>query len=214
MVTTVIFDMDGVLVDSQKLQYKAYNTVLTNYGFPIPAKDWVLWIHHSMGGNEWIKRNNLPLDPHRIREEKKIIYDRLIDEEMELKPGVRELIGLLKKNNYRLCIASASRKESIDRIVGKFHLEDAFEYLLSDRDVTLPKPHPHIFLEAARLMGAEPNECVVIEDSLAGLKAAKSAQMKCIICPDIWDGDNTIEYPGADIIVNSLEDVTLDMMTG
>ncbi len=212
MITTIIFDLDGVLVDSQRLQYKSYNAVFTRYGFPIPIKDWGLWVHHSVDAKEWIQRNHLTLDPHRITEEKKVLYERLIDEEMELKPGVRDLITLLKKHHYRLCIASASRKESIDHIVRKFHLEEAFEHLLSDRDLQFPKPHPHIFLEAAKLMNAEPDECVVIEDSLTGLKAAKSAQMKCIICPDPWEGDNTMEYPDADVIVNSLKDVTVDML--
>jgi len=214
MISVVIFDLDGVLVDSQPLQYQSYNEVFSKYGHQIAKKDWLEWIHHGMDHTQLIKREKLPLDPKVIHNEKMLLYAQLIDSTMVLKSGVKELIDQLVNNQYRLCIASASRIESIEQIVKKFALEASFEYLLSDRDIEFPKPHPHIFLEAARLMGVTPEECVVIEDSLAGLRAAKAAGMRCIICPDPWMDEPLPDYTGADMMVKSLDEVTVEMIQG
>ncbi len=212
MITVVIFDLDGVLVDSQPLQYQSYNEIFTKYGHPLTKKHWLEWIHHGMDHKKLIEREKLAIDPNVIHTEKMALYAQLIDSTMLLKPGVKELINRLVNSQYRLCIASASRIESIEQIVKKFNMEASFEYLLSDRDIQFPKPHPHIFLEAARLMGVLPEECAVIEDSLTGLKAAKAALMRCIICPDPWGDEPLPDYTGADVMVKSLDEVTLEML--
>ncbi len=212
MITVVIFDLDGLLIDSQPLQYQSYKEVFAQHGHTLHSKDWLQWIHHGVNQKMWIEQNNLDLDHEVIHAQKRKRYAELIDEKMELKPGAHQCITLLRRSGYRLCVASASSLDSVKRIIQKFNLEPEFEYLLSDQDVKMPKPHPHIFLEAARLMGVPPEECVVIEDSLAGFKAAKSAGMKCIICPDPWGDEPVPEYPGADVMVDSLNDVTLEMI--
>lgn len=211
MIKVVIFDLDGLLVDSQPLQYKAYNRVFSRAGYPLTIDDWHEWIHNSYSPKIWIKKHNLPLDPATVREEKKIIYDRLVREEMQLKPGVLDLINALY-GKFRLCVASSSRIESVKLVVEKFGLESKFEKLVSDTEMARGKPHPDVFLKTAEMMGAKPGECVVIEDSLAGLRAAKAAKMACIVCPDLFGGFKPEGFDGADKIVKSLGGVTVEMI--
>lgn len=211
MFKVIIFDLDGLLVDSQPLQYQAYHQVFSNHGFPLTQVDWQEWIDHSYSVQQWIQKNDLPLDGDSLRAEKKNIYDQLIRDELQLKPGVRELIDELH-GKFRLCIASSSRLESIELIVDKFGLQPKFEQLISDTEIVNGKPHPDIFLKTAEAMQVKPADCLVIEDSIAGLKAAKAANMLCIICPDSFGKLEPVEFKGADKIVNHLGEITSEMI--
>lgn len=208
----MIFDLDGLLVDSQPLQYEAYSKVFSKYDEPISQADWVEhWIHTSGDPKKWIKLRNLDLDYQKIRAEKKIIYDELIQTKMELKPGANELVNLLYKE-YPLIVASSSRMESIELALCKFNLAKKFKHLISDTAMERGKPHPDVFLYAAKMMHTNPRDCLVFEDSVAGLQSAKSAGMKCIICPDNFSRLNIEHYDGADMMVNQLGEVDLSMI--
>lgn len=211
MIKTIIFDLDGLLVDSQPLQYKAYNQVFSKYGSPLTLRDWHEWIHNGYDAKFWIQKNNLLLDAEAIRSEKKKIYEQLIRDELKLKPGALNVIKKLYKK-YELCIASSSRIESIKLILSKFGLESKFLKLISDTEMVKGKPYPDIFLKAAELMNAKAEECLVIEDSIAGLKAAKASKMICIICPDTFSNIKKSEYKNADKIVKCLDEITCEMI--
>lgn len=210
MIKLIIFDLDGLLVDSQPLQYEAYNKVFSQYDQPISKKDWIEhWIHGSGNPKAWIEYRKLDLNYQKIRAEKKIIYDELIKTKMRLKPGAKELVELLFKE-FPLVVASSSRIESIELSLNKFNLTDKFKHLISDVEMARGKPHPDVFLYAAKMMNVEPESCLVFEDSLAGLQSAKSAGMKCIICPDSFSSVNVERYNGADKIVSQLSEVSLN----
>ena len=211
MVKVIIFDLDGLLIDSQPLQYQAYHQVFSNHGFLLTLVDWQEWIHNSYSAKQWIQKHKLPLDVATLRSEKKTIYDQLIHDELKLKPGARKLINTLY-GKFRLGIASASRLESIELIVDKFGLRSKFEQLVSDTEMANGKPHPDIFLETAQAMQVEPADCLVIEDSMAGLKAAKAANMTCIICPDTFSNLKPATFTGADKIVSQLDEITCAMI--
>jgi len=211
MIKLIIFDLDGLLVDSQPLQYKTYNQVFSQYGHPLSRDDWEIWIQKSHSARSWIEDHGLSLDPEKIRAEKKEIFDRLIEEELELKEGAQELVELLSKN-YPLGLASASRMESIESCLNKFNLTDKFQIIESDVGTDRPKPYPDIYLTVAEKMQQEPPQCLVIEDSLAGLKAAKSAGMKCVICPDTFCNTLVADIEEADLIVKVLDEITLKMI--
>jgi len=183
----------------------AYNQVFSEYGYPISPKEWREWIRNSYGAPEWIQKNNLPLDAEKIRAQKKIIFDQLIWQEMELMPGAKNAVMRLSKK-YPLCIASASRRETIEACLGKFHLTSKFKKIIPDEEVKRGKPHPDVFLRAAKVMGFEPSECLVLEDSPAGLKAAKAAGMKCVICPDPFSKTPLVQFKSADKIIKSLNE--------
>jgi HAD superfamily hydrolase (TIGR01509 family) len=203
----IIFDLDGLLVDSQPIQYKAYNQVFTKYGFPLSILDWKNWVENSYSAKSWITKNQIPLAYEKVRSEKKEVYNELILSELELMPGAKSIVNELN-NNFRLCIASASRLESIELILHKFNLRGKFETILSDKDLKRGKPHPDVFLKAAELMRVTPKECVVVEDSIAGLNAARAAGMKCVICPDKFTNTDIKQYEKADLIISSLENLS------
>lgn len=211
MIKVIIFDLDGLLVDSLPLLYKAYNQVFTKYGCPLSLENWHEWINGSLKPIIWIQKNKLPLDAGAVRLEKKKIYEKLIRDELKLKPGAKNLINILGKK-LRLCIASSSRIESVKSIVNKFKLGSKFEELISDAEMEKWKPHPYIFLKTAEIMGVKPNECLVVEDSIAGLKAAKAAGMICIICPDSFSDTKPNEFKGADKIVKNLNEISYKMI--
>lgn len=211
MIKVIIFDLDGLLVDSQPLQYKAYNQVFTDYGYPLSEQDWYQWIHQSLSPKEWIEIHQLPLDLEVIRSEKKEIYDQLIRDELVMKPGAKRAIEQLG-SHYRLCVASASQLDSVGQVLDNFNIRWEFEQIVSDKDVERGKPFPDVFLKAAELMGVHPSECIVIEDSVAGLRATKEAGMKSIICPDSFAKVPIEEYKDADRIVQSLEELSLQML--
>jgi len=211
MIKVIIFDLDGLLIDSQPLQHKAYHEVFSKHGYPISKEQWRDWINFSGRVQDWVEKENLSLDPEKLRIEKKVIYDKLIKEELNLKLGAENIIDLLSKK-FRLCIASSSRIESIESIVKKFGLESKFEKLISDSKMGRGKPEPTVFLKAAELMKASPEECIVIEDSAVGLKAAKSAKMKCIVCPDCFYKVESSKIKTADKIVNNLNEISIFMI--
>lgn len=209
MIKVIIFDLDGLLVDSQPLQYKAHNQIFSKYGYPISIENWHEWIQNSYNVQFWIKKNNLPLDADLIRAEKQVIYEELVKNELKLKPGAKESVDLLSEK-YRLCIASASRPASIKLVLNKFNLYSKFEKTISDKDVENGKPAPDVFLKCAEEMGVKSDECVVIEDSVAGMKAAQAANMKCVVCRDSFSDFPLSFFDGADKIIGSLEDITLE----
>lgn len=151
-IKVIIFDLDGLLVDSQPLQYEAYNRVFTRHGFPLSKADWKEWIHNSYSPGMWIKKHGLQLDADILRAEKKVIYDELISRELKLKPGAAQVINKLGKK-YRICIASSSRIESINLVLKKFKLAEKFQEVISDTEMERGKPFPDIFLVAADKMG-------------------------------------------------------------
>lgn len=214
MLKVIIFDLDGVLVDSQPLQYKAYNQVFALRGFPITPAEWeVEWIHKSMSCRKWIEQQNLQLDVEEMRTAKREIYDKLIITELQLKPGVNQAISALAKY-YTLSIASASMKASLDLIAQKFNFKTSFQLIISDQieEIKRPKPFPDVFLYVAQRLGVSPAECVVIEDSVAGLEAAKAAGMKCVICPDSRYQSPESRFKQADKIIDSLEELNPEMI--
>lgn len=214
MIKIIIFDLDGLLIDSQPLQYKAYNKVFSKYGYPISQKEWKNeWIHNSISCKKWIQKNNLPLDFTKIRSEKKKIYEQLILTDLELKDGANNAINVLS-DEYKICIASASMKSSIDIISEKFDFTSRFQEIISDQEAHIEKakPFPDVFLHVAKIMKVLPEECLVIEDSVAGLKAAKSANMKCIICPDSFCKIELSEFKNADKLIKNLHEIDVKLI--
>ena len=119
----VIFDLDGTLIDSQALQYEAFNTIFSQYGHTISKKEWIkYWIHQSCTAEQWIKMEGLDLDHKEIITKKTKLYKKLVQEKLKLKPGALELIERLHHSGRPLCIASATHIDIIKIILKKFNI--------------------------------------------------------------------------------------------
>ncbi|MBN1494120.1 HAD family phosphatase [Candidatus Peregrinibacteria bacterium] len=208
MPKAIIFDLDGLLIDSQPLQYRAYHNAFKKFGYNLTRKGWKMWIHNSLNPRTWIAREKLNIDLLKVRKEKRKIFEKLVETELKLKPGARALINKLYKK-YPLAIASSSRIESILLILKKFSFTQKFKVILSDTKMKRGKPFPDIFLKAAQKLKTKPYDCVVFEDSLAGFAAAKAAGMKCIVCPDSFCPVPLTQFKKADKIIKSLKNITL-----
>ena len=117
-------------------------------------------------------------------------------------PGAIELIRLLKEHGVKLAIASSAPLENIQLVLSGLGIDDCFDTIVWGREVTEGKPSPQVFLLAARKLGVQPQECVVVEDAVAGVAAAKKAGMKCVA---VTNTHHEVSLREADLIVDTLE---------
>jgi|GEM_PF-1085300 len=208
----VIFDLDGTLVDSQPLQYKAYKLAFEKFGFTIHWDEWIkYWVHQSISSYDWITLKKIDVSGDEIKKIKVTIYNDLIKNELELKSGALKLVNDLYDNHVPIAIASTSRLDSIQRISNKF-FPHQFLVLQSDVDLGTRKPDPHIFNVTAQKLMLPPSRCFVIEDSNSGYQAGIAANMKVIVCPDSTLGENAIPFEKSYCLVNKLDDLNFNLL--
>ncbi|MDP4143303.1 MAG: HAD family hydrolase [Bacillota bacterium] len=215
MLEAVIFDMDGVIIDSEPIHFEVDKCTLKHCDIDILDEEL----------NEYVGMTN-PEMWSRLREKYNIILsvEELIKLQMELKltilderdvvpiDGVTALLKELKDNNIKIALASSSPREFIMAVLKKFNIEEYFIKILSGEEVTKGKPAPDIFQEVSRMLEVKPEKCIVIEDSRNGVKAAKAADMKCIGFKNINSGNQDLSK--ADLMVDSLEEVNLAIIKG
>ncbi len=212
MLDCVIFDLDGLLVDSEPLQFRSYQKAFAQNGHQITKNDWQRWLEVSVAVPAWIQLDDLRLDPEKIRADKKVIYDKMIQQELAIKPGADKLIKELS-NHTRLCVASGSRIESIKLCLEKFNLDQYFEAFYSGAFVKRSKPYPDVYFYALEKMMVKPEHVIAIEDSPQGLKAASAAGIKCVVCPDKSNPVSKHRYVGAEMFVDSLDQLNFEQLT-
>ena len=183
MKKAVLFDMDGVLVDSQPIHFTGDRRLLEHCGVQVKEKDL-----EKYAGTSNPNRFKMFIDAYgfnhtleemdRVRED---IMKQLVDESgLKAISGIEALLKDLKLHHFQIALASSSSYVFIDSVLDKTGIRDYFDYILSGEDLANSKPAPDIFLEAAKGLGCLPNQCIVIEDSNNGVAAAKAAGMKCI----------------------------------
>ena len=214
MIQTVIFDMDGVIIDSEPVYFKIDKQMFEELNIDVSFEEHCSYVGTS-SQNMWdtiIKKHGIADQPRELmRKEYNLYMDYLVNAS-DLQPidGVLELINDLHKNNFRLILASSSRMETINIILKKFKLSDLFMAKISGSDLVHSKPHPEIFLSGAQLIRSEAKDCVVIEDSKNGVAAAKAAGMKCIGFLNPSSGDQNLK--SADLIIRSFDEVNADLI--
>lgn len=180
----VIFDCDGVLVDSERLIQEVDLELIRALGWPITRAE--IFAEH-LGRSEAAVLANIERRlghalPATFAQEKAAAYDAVLRERLVAVPGVREAITVLQERGLRRCVASSSGHARIRmslRLTG-LHTVFADEHLFSAEDVEHGKPAPDLFLHAAAQLSAPPGLCVVVEDSPAGVQAAKAAGMRAV----------------------------------
>ena len=177
----IIFDVDGVIFDSEKLHRKAWKQVFGKRGIFLKDKKSGVGYSDKEFLKELKEKGVIPqeIDIQEIQDEKLDVLVSLAERKVDFFPNVQELIVHLKKD-YLLCVASNSDIKFISKILKNANLIPYFLSILTVNDIEKPKPAPDIYLLAAEKMKLEPQECIVIEDSTVGIEAAKRAGMKCI----------------------------------
>jgi len=210
----IIFDFDGLLADSEPYHYLAYNQVFERYGHTLDKNEyWVEWTSKGKGIAGEIARHNLVLDidPIKLREQKFEVYSKYCqDGDIPLFPEAIKVVELLKPR-FPLAIASGSWEHDIRSILKNAGVENLFENILGKESASKEKPHPDIFLRASEALKCPASECVVIEDALKGLDAAKAAKMWCVIIRN--ELNRTIDFSRADLVVSSLSEFAVLLKT-
>ncbi|MGV3459420.1 MAG: HAD family hydrolase [Flavobacterium sp.] len=184
MIKCVIFDMDGVVVNTEPLAHAAGTDVYKSLGITVPDDVYASFTGNS-DKNIIAKLKNLydiKLSHDELLEAFNTRYFEVFEEsaDLTLMPGVRQLIEELHGKGIKLILASSSTKRKIDAVFTRFGLHKYFDAIVSGEDFEESKPNPAIFVEAVRLSGFDTSECIVIEDSTNGIKAAKGAGIYCI----------------------------------
>jgi HAD superfamily hydrolase (TIGR01509 family) len=202
----VIFDMDGVMVDSEPIYFESNRSVFAKLGFTVSRDDYAQFVGLD-AGRMWARLKALHDLPHPIPDLVGLEADGMVAglqaAGLEPMPGLLTLIEALRSRGRRLAVASSSNRRVIQTVLAKLRLENAFDPVVSGEDVQHGKPAPDIFVLASTLLEIPPAECLVIEDSANGVRAAKSAGMRCIGFRNPNSGAQDLSP--ADAIVNSLD---------
>ncbi len=208
----MLFDMDGVLVDSEPIHFAGRHATLARYGIEITDEELTNYtgiLSEAFLADISKKRGvNIPLDE--ASKFAKIDFKNALDS-FEVKPieGIIELLQNLQNKNVSMAIASSSPPELIETFVTRLNIKDYFEAFISGRQVEKSKPAPDIYIEAAKAVGNVPTDCVVLEDSHNGIIAGHSAHCYCIGFRSPHSGNQDLSL--ANEIVNSISEINLDL---
>ena len=214
MISCVIFDMDGVIIDSEPIYFRIEQQLFKEVGVELTREEHTTYVGRSDLWYSIKEKYHLDIDPEKITSEEKRRYLEILKNSFDGDPieGVTELIANLDKRGMNLVLASSSEMKNIELVLTKFGLIDYFDLRISGADLPTSKPHPEIFEKAAIMAQATPQNCLVIEDSANGVKAAKSANMACIGFRNPNSGNQDLS--AADWIIHSFEEFDLSKFTG
>ena len=207
-VRAVIWDMDGVIVNTGPYHCQSWQYVFKKQGLKFTEEDF----QHIFGQrNDTIIRKTIgrdltPAEVDAMAKDKEEYFRELVKPNLKPFPGVINLLKTLKDNGIAAAIASSAPMENIRLILGGLGIEGYFQAIVFGREVSEGKPSPQVFLLAAQKLGIEPQNCIGIEDAVAGVTAVKRAGMPCIAVTNTHPAKSLVE---ADWVVDSLEKVSL-----
>ncbi len=210
MITTVIFDLDGLLADTEWLHCQAYQLALFEHHVGLTAADYgEHWVRRGKGIQEWLCQHGFELDPGALRARKAIHFQALLRSSLRPMEGAADLLDRLT-GTMRIGLASSSYRDAVDGVIHGLGIAGYFETIVSGLDVARVKPAPDIFLEAAHRLGVDPAECAVLEDAEKGVLAARAAGMQCVAVPNDYTRDH--DFSQAARVCSSLNEVTVNLL--
>ena len=211
----VIFDMDGVLVDTNPFHVKKWEALLTEHGIAFDRE--ALPKQVTGPGNDSILRHFFgerftAEDRLRLSEELEARFRAAFAPHAKPFAGVERLIAECYENGVRLAVASAGMSKNVFFIIDALKLRQRFHVVLTADEVIHNKPHPEIYDKTAQKLGIPPAACVAIEDSFTGMEAAKGAGMKCVAVASTFPAAELRVRTQADLVVQTLETLKLEML--
>ena len=208
-IDAVVFDMDGVLVDTEHLWDEVREALTEEWGgrytpeaqeamMGMSSREWSRYLHETVG---------LEQPPDVINDE---VVRRMLaryETDLPVVPGAADAVRRLAESGLRLAVASSSNRELIDAVLRRLELADLFAVTVSSEEVARGKPAPDVYLEAARRLGVDPARCVAIEDSGSGIRAAHAAGMHVIAYPNRHYPPGPEVLRTADAVVDDVGDV-------
>jgi len=212
MKNTVIFDMDGVIVDTEPLHKTAYYQHFKELNIEVDAELFSRFTGKSTRNVYQMIKDIFGIDSNveDLIARKRTLFYSLFDKDPALKllDGVENLITNLYSSGFQLILASSAAKSTIDRVFKRFNLFPFFSHLVSGEDFPESKPNPAIFIEAQRLSGNRRSNCIVIEDSTNGIQAANAAGIFCIGYKS--QNSKNQNYDNADLVIHHFDELKIE----
>lgn len=195
-IKAVVFDMDGVIIDTEKMYLDCWLEIGKEYGLSDMDKPALASIGVTWEGTKQLMVDfygeDLPIEDM-AEDYLALAESRFMDKKVDLKPGIKELLDALKEHDYKLAVASSSDRDLVVAILSYYNLIDYFEHLTCGDEVKRSKPDPDIYLSACRSLSIAPDQAIAIEDSFNGIRSAKAAGMYPIMVPDLIQPDEEME---------------------
>ena len=204
----VIWDMDGVIADTSRYHFQAWQEIFQERGIDFTQEVFKRYFGRR---NDTIIRDNIgreisSREVYAIADEKEERYRRLMAQDIKSLPGAIELLGLLGESGVKMAVASSAPLENIELITRSLGIYDCFQAIVWGGEVAESKPSPQGFLLAAEKLGVEPRNCLVVEDAVAGVAAAKKGGMKCMA---VTTSHPEASLKEADLVLDTLEAIGL-----
>lgn len=205
-INTVIFDMDGLLIDSEPLWGEAAHEIFGRYNFQLTKAQYATTT--GMRTKEFVEWwfNYYKIDTRHNKEAENAILQNVVEKvaaKGKALPGVEHIFNFFIQRNFKIGLATSSGKPLIDVVVDKLGIRNFLQSIESAADLPYGKPHPQVYLNCAVALNSHPTQCICFEDSFNGLIAAKAARMKCVVVPAPHDSKNE-KFNAADLKISSL----------
>jgi len=212
MLKAVLFDMDGVLVDSEEFICQAATEMFREKGILVQPADFIPFV--GSGENRYIggvaEKYNLTLNLERDKARTYDIYEKIVSNKLSPLPGVLDFIAICRKKELKIAVATSADEIKMNINLREIGLPaDTFDATVNGLQIERKKPFPDIYLKAAKMLGVGPGECLVVEDAPNGIEAAKAAGMKCLA---VMSGFTREVLKEADWIVEDLTSVPEEVL--
>ena len=188
MIKAIIFDMDGLMIDSERVTFECYQERLKDMNLTMDEEFYKTLLGKPIKGIYQrfydVYGNDFPIE-NVIQDVHQLMAERFETEGVPVKKGLVELLHYLKDNNYKTIVATSSNRDRVDKILAQAKITEFFDDSICGDEVTKGKPNPEVFLKSCQKLGVNVDEAIVLEDSEAGVKARYDANIKVICIPDM-----------------------------
>lgn len=188
MIKAIIFDMDGLMIDSERVTFECYQERLKDMNLTMDEEFYKTLLGKPIKGIYQrfydVYGNDFPID-NVIQDVHQLMAERFETEGVPVKKGLVELLHYLKDNNYKTIVATSSNRDRVDKILAQAKITEFFDDSICGDEVTKGKPNPEVFLKSCQKLDVNVDEAIVLEDSEAGIQASYDANIKVICIPDM-----------------------------